>query len=88
MQHFQNSEWTWDPFLQQKNGEVEHELSETEHDEHERNNYEDNNGRDQRHNSRNLPSQMRTTHDGQDKGDRLSHLTLDNSRFVICVRLG
>ena len=36
----------WDPFLRQRFHEVEHELSEAEHDEHEQGNYKDKYGRD------------------------------------------
>ena len=66
-----------DHFSQQKNDEVRYNLSETEHDEHEQDNYDRNNGRDQCHNSNNLPGKVRTTVlDDQDM-KKLHPLTLN-----------
>ena len=66
----------WDSFSQQENNEVEHEFSETKHDEHDQDNYEDNNERNQCQSSGNFPGQVRTTVlDDHDIGDRIKTLS-------------
>ena len=50
-----------DPLPPQESNEFQHDWSETENDEREQENYNSNSGRDQCHNSNNLPVKVRTT---------------------------